>query len=864
MKVAQDAVTSVQTDADALRAKHTAAVVMAGGSSSYPTKTASTNQTHPLNSYPHQADNVSASSAKPKLDFQSNLLDSYDVVTYHWKLFIVSTETSSKGEVMDLKSQIVIAESGVTDLTIDNVEIRTIAVPTIEIGTGTSTNVKFEIVEPSGAGLLDKLFYEAISLGIGNWTVMPIYLQLEFRGRDPETSNADANGTPGSLANLKWLWPLKVSEIKASVTEVGTRYNFQCITYNEMAQTNSFFNMQHNLTLTKLDQFGLAMAELADVINLDQYLKTLDNYSIPDVYKIVVDPAIYGHGITPANGNANPSRANSFVTFNGKTAQFNANTSIDKIIDTLLAHTDKYQTAMTQSTAPGNEGSPASANPGQMKKFWRIVTETRPIGYDVRSGRNAVEITIFIIDYDIAVLDANTFQTGSTKASSIQQFVSYVNKSILRKKYNYMFTGLNDQIKTLNLTFNNAFATAVTRMGGIYLNSSMASKGVVTNTSAADERAVTEKLSQYIRLLHNPAKSNSKELLAAETAYKTSIKTATLTPEARARFTTIAKTAKPADARNYLNNAVKYKGTNIDGSFNTTIADAKSLATPLSENIPAFVSDINLNSVDTTKAYTNFLELNRNKLRPMSFTEQAQNTAIGPGLESNSNSGVNKLASLFSVALHSGMDANLVNLRLTIKGDPFWLAPGPLTKEHDSIFNSLKPIEEAIRILKSNQKSRDYVNVNGTDNFIVIRFRTPRIFNVTQAEDTVDPQTEVEMFSGVYKVITVTHKFVMGTFVQDMECILDSRINLSDISHLIEADAQVPTTATTVGTFSKTEIPETAQPTSRILGASTTYPTGVGSAVATVSTTAGNTAATLSGNIPSSVVDSIRGQTKIT
>jgi hypothetical protein len=862
MKTLQDATNAVQAKADAARLKHTAAAVKAVGGSAATTKTASVNSGHPSNAYPHHADSVSAASATPKADFQSNLLDAYDVVTYHWKLFIVSTKNSGTSAVLNPKSQTVIAETGVTDLTIDKVEIRTVAIPTTEIGTGTSTAIKFEIVEPGGASLLDNLFYEAVALGLGNWGVMPFYLQLEFRGRDPATSNSDADGTPGALANLKWLIPMKVTTIKANVTEVGTRYNFQGLYYNEIAQTNAYFNMPHNIVLSKLDRFGDTMAELADVINLDQFIKTIDNVSIPDVYKIVVDPEIANTVITPVTNNADPSRSNSYVTFNGKTAQFNANTSVDKIIDTLLSHTSKYQKALVKSKTPGAEGSISSEDPDHMRSLWRIVTETRPIGFDVRRGVYAVEITIFVIDYDISVLSANQFQAAANKESSIQRYATYVNKSILRKKYNYIFTGLNDQVMAFDLTFNNAHATAMARFGGIYLNSSMASKGVVTNTSAADERAITEQLQNYIKLQHNPSTLDSKEALAAESTLKTSMKSATLQPDVRERFKRILSSARPADARNYLNNAVKSGGVNLDGSFATAKADAKSLATPLGENLPSFISDININEPKTAQAYVDFIDLNRAKMRPRAFTEQTHGTSVGPGIESSSNTGVNKLASLFSVALHSGSDANLVSMKLTIKGDPFWIAPGPIRKDRDGLFISTKPIEEAMRLLKDVNK--EYVNIRGTDNFIVISFRSPRIVDASSTDDASTPYTNSEMFSGVYKVTQIVHRFDMGKFVQELDCILDDAILYADIAHLIKDDAISPAPAITVKTFSKFKIPAAAQPTNRIMGAVSDLTNGISSATATASNTAGNLKTTLASNIPSSLADSIRGQTKIT
>ena len=99
-------------------------------------------------------------------------------------------------------------------------------------------------------------------------------------------------------------------------------------------------------------------------------------------------------------------------------------------------------------------------------------------------------------------------------------------------------------------------------------------------------------------------------------------------------------------------------------------------------------------------------------------------------------------------------------------------------------------------IKNSHKKYPDTVNLFGTDNFIVIRFRTPRIFNETVGVD--DPYTEVEMFSGVYKVVTINSKFELGRFSQELTCILDPVINLSDFLNDVE-NAMGKSMATTTG-----------------------------------------------------------------
>jgi hypothetical protein len=756
-------------------------------------------ETARLNRYAHQANNkvTSSSSNDIKLAFQSNLLDNYDTVTYHYKLFMVSTDDSASGKVLDESLQVIIAESGVTDLTIDKVEFNAIAVPSVETGTGTQTHVKFEIVEPAGAGLLDKMYYQSIELGIGNWAVMPLYLQLSFRGRDPDTSESQDNGSPGTLGNLRWLWSLKINDIKANVTTVGTRYEFSAILYNELAQSNASFSIQHNITLSKFTTFREAINELQDKINQDQLLKLIDNYGKPDVYKFVIDDEIAGYKVDTSNTTS--KRNDPYVTFEGKSANFNTGTGVDKIIDTLLSHTIEYQQKLVGAKTPGAEGSPANAVESQMKTFWRIITESRPIAYDARRNDNAVEYTIFIIAYDIGVLDANLFQTtGITPEIATKRLMTYVDKGLLKKKYNYIFTGLNDQIVSLDLNFNQSFATALTRYGGVYLNSATSDTGVVNNTTQEDEIQVTTALRKVISL-QNDSKSTDKQKTDAADEYNKAISSSKLPTSRLSELNKLMAQSKTGKL-DYSNYGKQYT---LDQRQSPD--DNNRIAQQLSKSVnrSKFVSDLNIQSQGTIDMYNEYLKTPRGgQLRPMAYRESVENSATGAGVIASSNSGVTKLASIFSTALHSGMDVNLVSIKLTIKGDPFWLFPQPVQDTRDILFNSLKPASEAIKFLKAGQDALpSSVNLFGGDNFILIRFRTPRTFDIVEDNGDDSKYTEIDTFSGVYKVITVKSRFEMGKFVQDLECILDPVINLKDISALVEFDAANVSTPATVESF---------------------------------------------------------------
>src|SRR5690606_30187509 len=289
-----------------------------------------------------------------------------------------------------------------------------IAVPSVETGTGTQTTLRFQITEPQGAGLFDKLFYESIALGIGNWLVMPCFMQLEFKGRNDNNAEAPESGRPGKLNRLKWIWPIKITNCKAHVSHVGTRYDFEAIVYDELAQSNAYFGIQHNITLTQLSTFKSAIDQLQDKIQKDQGDKLMDNYGYPDVYRFVIDEKIAANAsITVPDKNKHTSRWSDYAKWGDKQAEYNSGTSIDKIIDSLLGNTDYYQRKLQSAQTRISE--PESANQADsMRKFWRIVTETHPYIFDPIRQDNAVEITIYIVEYDIGLLETTPPQTGQT------------------------------------------------------------------------------------------------------------------------------------------------------------------------------------------------------------------------------------------------------------------------------------------------------------------------------------------------------------------------------------------------------------------------------------------------------------------
>jgi hypothetical protein len=147
---------------------------------------------------------------------------------------------------------------------------------------------------------------------------------------------------------------------------------------------------------------------------------------------------------------------------------------------------------------------------------------------------------------------------------------------------------------------------------------------------------------------------------------------------------------------------------------------------------------------------------------------------------------------MFAVALHSNLDGSYAQTTMTIKGDPFWLYPQPYTDNNARIYNSLKPDDVAINNIRNGHKLiADSVNLFGTDNFIIIRFRTPTIYSIDNNSEGEESITDVESFSGLFKVVRVTSRFEGGKFHQDLHCQLDPNLNILNFSDEIDAANKV-------------------------------------------------------------------------
>ena len=125
------------------------------------------------------------------------------------------------------------------------------------------TNIRMELVEPSGITLLEKIKGAAAANGFLDHLDAPYMLTVEFKGFDEY-----GKAVKEKAEFIKRVIPIKLITMDIDVNQGGSYYNIQAIPYNEFAYTNLFMYPQTSGTLKSTNRtFKDAVQDLQNTLN---------------------------------------------------------------------------------------------------------------------------------------------------------------------------------------------------------------------------------------------------------------------------------------------------------------------------------------------------------------------------------------------------------------------------------------------------------------------------------------------------------------------------------------------------------------------------------------------------------------------
>ena len=342
--------------------------------------------------------------------------------------------------------------------------------------------ISFTINEPLGMSLMDKILEVAEQEGIRAWDQMPFVLQLDF------FANAEDGRPINTVPNTTKRICIKIIEIKVQVNVTGSSYRVTAVPQSHVAltHTNSATPLNLEVKAKTIKDFFASDGNAGDVASsvtrgesnqtaqkksaktysyaaaLNAYqeqLKKLQYQDQADVYKFEFDDEMSSSKIfvpdrMPINRvpNQNDRNPNPNINREEGLIPIQAGTLIKEVINMVLTSSDFYRNQIKSTADDESVGGALSAGTsgqsGAPIKAHKITTKVKYGDWDDKRKVYQKTITFMVKKYDYA--NTKYPEAAKSKPKNIQ------------REYNYIYTGLNQQILDFTIDFNTMFYTVLT------------------------------------------------------------------------------------------------------------------------------------------------------------------------------------------------------------------------------------------------------------------------------------------------------------------------------------------------------------------------------------------------------------------
>lgn len=679
----------------------------------------STPPTSPVPFVP-QSSNSSSNETFSNMDFKpiENPLNSFDQVTYHVKFSVLS-------DIPELEKEIIIAESGTTELNIQNFTIDSYVGPDMFTKNTSVTKIDMDILEFYGFDLMDRIVQSAYNLGVRNYQKTPFKLEVKFMGRDSTTGAAISNVLPGKV----WGWKVLISKVNTKINPDGmVQHRLELRPISDLAGTDDFMRVPESYSATGktcgeilTDLFGKLSADInAKYGGIPMVKYQIGGVNYPSSAQSTVASPL-DHVVT---------NQNIFdTTRNPDNASVSTGIAINDLVDYLLSNSES---AVKLANGIGTSSIFPDTEPSKYHStMCRIEKVIKYGNYIDLFGDYEKIVSYILVPYDTIRLVNNVNQylkINDPERSALR--LSHMNSNgFMKKEYDYIFTGQNTEILEFNIDLSFDYYSAVDIM-----------MGAMTYSAKTQGQAFNET-------------ANNITNAANYASYQTQIQTL----KGKASLSAQEQT----DLANLLQKSNVIKHSVEMAAAKSESDDKKRIANTIksTKNYPksSYADD-----EDYSKALDNIHNL------PITLRQTPGiASSIDGVVESNYDTRRAIYASLLD-QLYGSMDNNLAVIQLEIKGDPYWLgAPG----YRDIFSNGFSVMGPSVQVLGitipgSTPDGLDYANYAVGENVFVLRYKLP---NGIDQETNKPIIKENETYTGFYSVCQVTHKFIDGKFTQTVQ-----------------------------------------------------------------------------------------------
>ena len=425
-----------------------------------------------------------------------NPLSSYYQWTYHFRLFMckdgdIITQAGNPASVAALMSQlrsksipqVTIAETGVTGFNIRDVTIESTPAQNGVTFAQSALTFNMTITEPLGVSFLDGLFGAAATLGVFNLTQMTYYLELTFTGYN-EQGQVAGRPIPFTFPNGGcWIWAINGQRIETKINEGGGVYTLTFTSASMLCGEDKKVTHGPQTMTIKGDTLGELFDNYTTEINKQWSQlysangKTLRTFKI-NTHPISAGPYAGDDIRTYSTKSQAPEQSSSrLFSLDGQgkvQAQIPAGMSTEEFIRNAIASTERGQKVIKDEPALGNTSQSSSqVNARKLREVTLFTVEIDPQQMDKepQSGNYTYLYNVNVLSYytQYPIVDATQIENARDATVQQQAITKLINLGMLRKRYDYIFTGKNTEVIDFNIEYNMAFNYKIAKLAGARL-----------------------------------------------------------------------------------------------------------------------------------------------------------------------------------------------------------------------------------------------------------------------------------------------------------------------------------------------------------------------------------------------------------
>jgi hypothetical protein len=761
-----------------------------------------------------------------------NILDYYDSPTYNLKLYMIDEASmlESKSEfglatdnlIAPPASTVILAQTGVTGTQIDDLEIMSV----VTGSDGAQANaIKFTVIQPGAATFMDQLQLAKVYLGQANANSVTMYLEVRFQGyQESDLGPSDVEWDPDTGGDTEvvagpFRYKFNITQVRVAIDQGGSRYQFEGVASASYAFTDTAYKIPKTIntvgkTITEhVEDFKAKLNEWSTDATNDEVPDEVDfdlsaligGESGGESYDLIADDTLISNTdgdaedtnrqMNETSGMASATERNQAledapkdsgdsteVTFDGDKISVPEGASMRDYFDTLLSMNEEYLSKVTRKSDLTNPEDDAIDSDQPFISWMRMNADVKQTKFDKSRNKYATKTTYIPTIYKSVRRDV-AVDIKETEISDGRKVIDgMIGNNSLLKSYNYLFTGLNDQIKSLDIKYDYGLDMLLAPKYGAVGDVSITASDVLSNTVPEDKDLTIEgQIKDLLDAGKNAAEKSSLSSLLGDLKKFMSEATGAIDQIANAVGQTsndlinLINSGNAADQRAFIDSLDDATRKSIAANSNTFATAAPTIDPAIAppEYEPTFSgyaygADF-LNPGQTYPDIQRLEDLGYINLNGKTGADDKDAKVVKQGVSRKqdfpskvqggtykSGSVQNKLLG-FIAGQHSDTQF-MLEVELLLRGDPWYLG------------------KQGTGVASVKEKSdEEGANHKGDDNCFFLNINAPITYDPDYSDEDSelnsgywDMSGEARTFGGVYRMIKVTNNFRGGVF----ECLV--------------------------------------------------------------------------------------------